>query len=103
MNICVCGFVTWLVKTREAVLYMSVTAVAIPVEVVSQEECAAQQCHTARNPGGTPISMFTQTYTGTFAHDLWEIAQILKFTQRHVSLKCTVVIYSAWQSLCLEY
>lgn len=34
MNVCVCGFVTWLVKTREAVLYMSVTAVAIPVEVV---------------------------------------------------------------------
>lgn len=77
MNICVCGFVTFLVKIHEAVLYMSVTAVAIPVEVVSQEECAAQQCHTARPLGGTPTSMFTQTYKGTFTHDLWKIAQII--------------------------
>lgn len=82
MNICVCGFVTWLVKTCEAVLYMSVTAVAIPVEIVSQEECAAKQCHTARPPGGTLTSMFIQT-TQTQEHSHMIIGKTLKFSHSH--------------------
>lgn len=37
MKMCMCMFVTWLVKTREVVLFMLITAVLVPAEVVSQD------------------------------------------------------------------
>lgn len=102
--------------------YRLATAVPVPLEAFSQEVRAALQRHTAR-PQGSPclcaqsdICTYTDTrphtHTNTFEsttnshihtkmHTAWLWNRTHQHTpsNRHFSLRCTVLIDSTWQSL----
>lgn len=54
INIRICLFFTWLAKTCEGGLRMLVTVLPVPAEVISWDEHAAQQRHSA-GPGEHPV------------------------------------------------